>query len=438
MGNGCSINSGNGTVGLNSLRPNTRFLNCSGNDYTIKWTPSTYLSSDTVASPIVSNISQNTTYTIVATSLANSNCTNTAQVTVAIDNSNSVLASPHTTVLCLPGYVPLQVKGIGLPPLASLACGTSGTITNCPFNDSVLAIAPGSTIGNTVDYYSTPFYYYSMRGQYLFHKDELLAQGMKSGTIKSLSLNILGSNSQAYTTFRISMKCTNLNDLTGLVTGLTPVYSPTGVTTITGPGYMNFVFDQPYNWDGQSNLIVEICDVPQQSFANPIGTTWTTTGFNASVRYYNFSGGNICNNSANSYLYPQNGDRPVMKFYYCDAPDAPFQYAWKPAVATDFFISDSTSGNPSVYVPYTSTYYVYTHGRNNCNVRDSVQVYIPTHNYSLTPVDTSVCFGQSFQYRGLSVGTYQWYENGFGTPTTLSCTTCNNPISKPLTDVTYT
>lgn len=180
--NGCVINAGNGTVALGSLRPNTRFNVCGSNSYTVSWSPSTYLDDPTKANPLATGIKTNVDYVLTATSTVNPNCKNTDTVHIAVDNSNSIIASPEQLVLCRPNYVQLNSAPQGQPPLLNLPCGTSNS--TCPNPDSVFAQTPGANPNNSLDYASTPFYYYSARTQFLFHNDELKSQGLKSDLCK--------------------------------------------------------------------------------------------------------------------------------------------------------------------------------------------------------------------------------------------------------------
>src|SRR5690606_19430781 len=55
-------------------------------------------------------------------------CKNKDTVVVRIDTANSVIASPHHAVVCRPGYFEINARGVGLPPLRNLMCGTTDTV----------------------------------------------------------------------------------------------------------------------------------------------------------------------------------------------------------------------------------------------------------------------------------------------------------------------
>jgi len=126
--------------------------------------------------------------------------------------------------------------------------------------------------------------------------------------------------------------------------------------------------------------------------------------------------------------------RPVVKFNYCIAPPADFAYTWVPGT----FLSDSTIHNPQAYVPHSTKYYVYTQGLNGCRVRDSIDIYVPVHNFVVSPLEDSICYGESVVLHAQNAYSVKWYEENFSPATSLSCDNCNTPIATPLTDKTYT
>lgn len=221
---------------------------------------------------------------------------------------------------------------------------------------------------------------------------------------------------------------------------MTTVFTATNYT-IPNNGWVTFPFIAPYNWDNTKGLVVEVCDnFSGYQSGNNVAAQYTTTSFNSTYKIYNYTGGDICASTANSYPYSTTGitNRPIIKFKECPAGNAPFPFTWRPNAKNSFFIDDSTKQNPRVYVPASTKYYVYTMGRNGCSVRDSIAVYVPTHSYYYGPKDTAICYGDKFSYYAGSGTGYTWYENGFNTPTTLSCNNCANPVAQPLVNTDYT
>lgn len=98
------------------------------------------------------------------------------------------------------------------------------------------------------------------RNQYLFSAQELAAQGLKRGHIQSLQLRITTTNNPIlYDDLYIQMKLTDADSLNGFQTGMSEVYNnvfvPLGVTK----GWNTIQLHRPFEWDGEKNLLIEVC-----------------------------------------------------------------------------------------------------------------------------------------------------------------------------------
>jgi hypothetical protein len=119
--------------------------------------------------------------------------------------------------------------------------------------------------------YESPFYhlYGGKKSQYLVRASELTAIGLTAGPINSLGFNVVTAG-VSYNTFSISMKNTAATVMTNTMeTGLTTVYTAPSVTPVVGINM--YSFQTPFNWDGTSSVIVEVC----WSNNNTGGTTAT-------------------------------------------------------------------------------------------------------------------------------------------------------------------
>lgn len=110
----------------------------------------------------------------------------------------------------------------------------------------------------------TPFStdYLSSRTQYLYYGQQLLSQGAVNGPIISMSFNIseLALPVERYPeNVIIKMKLTP-DVVLGktLVEGL-PEYYSAATEVITATGWHTFVLDTPFEWDGFSNILIEVC-----------------------------------------------------------------------------------------------------------------------------------------------------------------------------------
>ena len=145
-------------------------------------------------------------------------------------------------------------------------------------------------------------YYEGSRAQFLFRAAELKTAGMDSGKIYSISFNV-----------------TNLNGFSGAVDSLKVFIGHTATTTLNATswvaganqqvyGAVNYVptlgintltFTTPFNWNGTSNLLLEICNGdPNNSsgvfYSQNVSITQSTTAFNSSHTYRADDLGSLC------------------------------------------------------------------------------------------------------------------------------------------------
>jgi len=224
----------------------------------------------------------------------------------------------------------------GGPKITSV---TANQDSICAGSDVILTattstVAPGNatigngTIVNSTTSYPTPFgqFYGSSHEQYLIRASELTAAGLVAGDISSIAWNLsAGYNYAPLENFQINMAHTNLNSMTSalLATGFTNVvplrtYSPSAVS-----GYSTINFANSFNWDGVSNVVVDVsfsnCSVCTgttsctTSFTNNGAVTQSATSYVSTVNYH--ADGNC---TINSFTPSNTGttysQRPNMRF----------------------------------------------------------------------------------------------------------------------------
>jgi len=166
----------------------------------------------------------------------------------------------------------------------SLSCGFISTV-------NIGAVTGTSTGAN-----ETPFatQYSDKRAQYLYKASEFLAWGLCAGNITEVAWNVISIGSPgAINGFYIKMKLTTSTSLTGTAweTGVTTVFGPASFSLVTGLN--TFVLTTPFNWDGASNVLVEICYDNSSGVSNT-GVDWTSpVGFNG-TRYAQAAAGSGC------------------------------------------------------------------------------------------------------------------------------------------------
>ncbi len=133
-------------------------------------------------------------------------------------------------------------------------------------DDDVAPVSSGAgsaTIGNgsLSGGYIQPFRsnFQKARSQYIYLASELSALGLTAGNITALGFNVLTKTStQAYSGLTISLKNTSTSTFatTAFETSTTSSYSQ-NYSTVAGLNTLTLT--TPFNWDGTSNVLVEIC-----------------------------------------------------------------------------------------------------------------------------------------------------------------------------------
>lgn len=137
----------------------------------------------------------------------------------------------------------------------------------------------------------------SGKSQFLIKSSELQSAGLTAGNINALALYVSGSGSSA-NFLRIKMKHTSANVLNPMnpdTSGFTEVYYH-NTNFVTGQNKL--IFNTPFNWDGSSNIIVEL------SFTNTItqsAITFEASNVSDSAALYNHNDYFI-NTNGNEYI----------------------------------------------------------------------------------------------------------------------------------------
>ena len=395
--------------------------------YTYQWDNGSTLSDDTIANPIATP-QQTTTYTVTATSQAG--CIRTAQATVTITPPFPpvVQAISSDTIICNADTAQL---GVNLAAIIPSSCGLSTTPCVGPPTDYTQGTG---TLSNFSTQYPAPYGndFRSARHQILYRASELNAVGIQGGKITALAFNVsqvLGTTT--YTNYRIRMGCTNLTAIQpGWQGGLVTVYNPK--THNVTAGWNTHTFDNAFDWDGNTNIIVEIC-FENTNFSDNSSSPFTSTAYNSVVYYRtNSTISPACNSTAVSAI---SANRPNTRFTVCAQPDpAAFTYLWSPGGST---ITDTTIADPFVFPDSTMTYTVIvgdTFG-SPCSDTSSVTIVVPTLT---TSNDTAICSDSLQLFASVDTsacpggGTWQW------TPANLvNNDTIPNPIALSSNTTTF-
>lgn len=283
-----------------------------------------------------------------------------AQMSVAVDSANICPGDTIQLTALWNGGGPASIGGCGINP-ATCASTTLNTVG-------------AGTLNSTT---SSPYFgfYEDRRVQYLFLASELTAAGIQPGIITELSFDVATANGQSYNDFRIKMGCTSLTDLgaqVDFVPGLLQVFAAPGAIAAT-VGLNTHVFDNSYEWDGTSNLLVEVC-FNNTAWASSDPVVYTTSPFQSVLFGYDDGVPTTCPSASNFFIFGTSADRPNIQFGSCGAPDT--KYQWSPAIG--FLASGGDTTDMPQAAPQAATTYVATLTEGGCTLWDSVSVQMIT------------------------------------------------------------
>ncbi len=324
--------------------------------YTFLWTPAANLSSATIANPVATFIAPGTyTYTVTVTSPFG--CVQQTTVTIfAAPAFSPQITAYNDTAFCVGGIANLSTvfNGGATPP----TCGLSAT-GGCAGASFAGTVGTG-TGTNTSTTWPAIFgnWYTSTKHQMLFTAAELNAAGITGGKIDQLDFNVqMISGITAYHQFTIKMGCTSLPALgTTWELGLVQVFNPATVNVVVG--WNTMMLNNAFEWDGISNIIVEVCSTegpPYSNYTTSCISQYTTTAFTSCLYSYTDSF-DMCPDLTN-WITPTT-NRPNIQFHYCSIVPNPanYSYLWTTGSGT---IASPTSQN-TTGTPATTTDYVVT------------------------------------------------------------------------------
>ncbi len=136
------------------------------------------------------------------------------------------------------------------------AVSTSGVESDITLYGSGASLTAYSSLGNPYGQYYT-----SVQTQFLIKADDLIAQGVMSGDINSVSLNVSAVAGAPLMNFSISMANSGLTALTGTAASWTnslqTVYSVPSYTSVVGWNLHEFT--TPFYWNGVDNIVIMYC-----------------------------------------------------------------------------------------------------------------------------------------------------------------------------------
>jgi hypothetical protein len=180
------------------------------------------------------------------------------------------------------------------------------------FTTGNLIVIGTDTQVNTTTSWPAPYgnYYWGAKHQLLIRQNELSAAGLTAGDLHSLGFDIATLNSTTpLNNFTIRIKPTTLNVLDAVwdTDGFTTVY--TNSAYLCSLGWNMHDFDEAFYWDGESNLLIDVC-FNNSSYSSNQSTHFSATGYN-STRYYYGDNNTVCTFPASCYVMQ---NRPNIMF----------------------------------------------------------------------------------------------------------------------------
>ena len=291
-------------------------------------------------------------------------------------------------------------------------CTGGTTSLSMAVSKSGTAVSGTGTGLNAATAWPTAFqnYLYQDWQQYLFTAAELNAIGLYAGNITSLAFNIsaLPSPNPAITDYNIKIGTTSNTTFTGatsfVTTNLTNVFGPATVTAAVGINQITF--SSPFNWDGISNIIVDLRQTGHYGSGNAT-TYYTVTSNNSTL--YNATNTSIPTYWATNPIPGIANIRPNITFTG-NLVQAPSAYSW-----SDGSSVVGTTNPLTVTVNATSTYTCTATITNSCPITASVLVTALALPSSPTASNSSQCgtaipTASVADPNGFTTPTFKWYD----------------------------
>ena len=320
------------------------------NTYNFIWEPANLLSNSTTRNPtFVPTYSGNFDFEITTTNQYGCVKKDTLNVTILPYSNPSVnITANDSSIICY-DTVNLQAN---LSSVLPALCTTS--INNfCSVSSQTVEIGTQNGVNSSTSY-PAPFgnWYKNARHQFIFLASELNNMLTNGTKITEIAWETTSQNTATnlFNAFTINMGCTNesafpLSNST-YVQNLSTVFSPQNIPVTIG--WNTFQFTNAYEWDGVSNLVVEICyDNLSSTWTRNWSSPYTTTSF-SSVAYFRNDNTFAC--TSNTATYSNN--RPVTRFTSCDIQPDPndFTYQW----FVNNQLDTNTAYNPTIILYDTS------------------------------------------------------------------------------------
>jgi len=276
--------------------------------------------------------------------------------------------------------------------------------------------------------------------QYLIRGSELTALGIQPGDINSLAFIVSGPGS-TYNDFSLKITPTDLTEMpASFVSGtFTDVYSAASVTTTSGAN--TYTFGTPFDWDGVSNIILQVCWSNGESGGTTTNVKYHNTSFPA-----HFCGWSNDATADDVCTEPENVDwrvqfeRPNIifsSFSGCESERTLVTATINPVPVAPFVATDTTAcgdidqsltlnaGNPGstylwstgavtqiVKVTVSGPYSVTVTNEFGCSVTDAININLLPRPVVSLGNDTTMCEGGLLTLDASNPGAAYYWSDG--------------------------
>ena len=341
----------------------------------------------------------NTTYTVTYT---NGSTTCTGNISISVTKPQVTAAGGGS--ICSGGSILLQAVS-PYQAVAPAACGLASPAKYCDpisMESNDINIGTGTIVNaynsgtNNIfgDFGPTNS---NSRMQILYRQAELTAAGLKAGRIRSLTFDIATVEDPGpYLDFSIYIGCTSKNNFASTtdfvpLASMSLVYGGTGkLQSLTAGSYV-FNLDNDFDWQGTSNIVIQICyTVSGSSISCAAKTRDHNAGFVSSIQAvnntFNYSA-TVCQ-SAVTFAGSSN-NRPNIVFGNCFPKNVTMVYNWTPSGSLSSSSSRTPTASPMVATTYTVS--AYANPYSQCATMANVSVDLVTPSVSISPSTATVC-----------------------------------------------
>ncbi len=332
-------------------------------------------------------VKPNATTMYYVTVVSSSGCTVKDSFEIAINGIGpKVSILPSDNYVCPGDFVTLEAS------VSAVDCGPVADPQNPCLPNSTFELQDVGTGTANTSANCTPYTGFWMDGrvQYLYRASELQALGLAAGTITDIAFNVATKGSTApYNSFTIKMGCTPLSQLpANYVAGLSQVLNPVSYTTAVG--WNNHTLDIPYQWDGFSNLIIEVC-YDNSAWTGYDAVFYTPTTFVASVLHQDddLASASGCSGLNNPTL---GQNRPNTEFVMCKAPLSNYNFNWTGSngstLADTSVVTVPVTGNVDYNLIVTDA---------DCQGDTLISLFVDTSVLISAGNDTAICSSDTLQ-----------------------------------------